>query len=210
MKILTFESLPSTHLFLSEKIKTGELKAPILVVAHQQNSGIGSRGNVWSAVKEGLYFSFAITEGELPNDLAIESVSIYFGYLFKEVLAELGPQVFLKWPNDLYLGEKKIGGILCTKISQNILVGIGLNLVVEDSAFGALDISVSKEQILFLFIEKIKIYTWKQIFSKYKLEFSRNFYYNFHYQGEQISLKDAKLLEDGSILLKGRRIYSLR
>ena len=200
MKILTFESLPSTHLFLSEKIKTGELKAPILVVAHQQNSGIGSRGNVWSAVKEGLYFSFAITEGELPNDLAIESVSIYFGYLFKEVLAELGSQVFLKWPNDLYLGEKKIGGILCTKISQNILVGIGLNLVVEDSAFGALDIS----------IEKIKIYTWKQIFSKYKLEFSRNCYYNFHYQGEQISLKDAKLLEDGSILLKGRRIYSLR
>lgn len=210
MEILTFESLPSTHLFLSEKIRSGELKAPIMVVAHQQNSGIGSRGNTWNAVKKGLYFSFAIAEEELPSDLAIESVSIYFGYLFKEVLVELGSQVFLKWPNDLYLGEKKIGGILCTKISQNILVGIGLNLVVEDSAFGALDILVSKEQILNFFIKKIKIYTWKQIFSKYKLEFPRNFYYNFHYQNKQISLKDAKLLEDGSILLKGRRIYSLR
>ena len=210
MKILTFESLPSTHLFLSEKIKTGELKAPILVVAHQQNSGIGSRGNVWSAVKEGLYFSFAITEGELPNDLAIESVSIYFGYLFKEVLAELGSQVFLKWPNDLYLGEKKIGGILCTKISQNILVGIGLNLVVEDSAFGALDISVSKEQILFLFIEKIKIYTWKQIFSKYKLEFPRNFSHGFHYKGRLMGMDQAILCEDGAVLIGNEKIYSLR
>lgn len=210
MEILTFESLPSTHLYLSEKIKSGELQTPILVLAYQQNSGIGSRGNAWNAVKEGLYFSFAMVQEELPSDLALESISIYFGYIFKEVLAELGSQVCLKWPNDLYLGEKKIGGILCTKIAHNILVGIGLNLVVENPEFGALDIGVSREEILNLFIKRIKIYTWKQIFSKYKLEFSKNFQYSFHHNGELVSLRESELLDDGSILLKGERIYSLR
>ena len=59
-------------------------------------------------------------------------------------------------------------------------------------------------------LKEIKKYTWKQIFSKYKLEFFQNFNYSFHHKGKLISLKEAQLLEDGSILLKGERIYSLR
>lgn len=210
MKVIVFEELPSTHLFLAEKIKNQEILPPVLVLTHHQSNGIGSRGNVWNEVKKGLYFSFALYEEDLPEDLALESVSIYFGYIFKEVLAKNGSKVCLKWPNDLYLGQKKIGGILCTKIKNVILVGIGLNLNVECSEFGDLDIEISREEIINDFIKEIKKYTWKQIFSKYKLEFFQNFNYSFHHKGKLISLKEAQLLEDGSILLKGERIYSLR
>ncbi|HEC1757241.1 TPA: biotin--[acetyl-CoA-carboxylase] ligase, partial [Campylobacter lari] len=51
---------------------------------------------------------------------------------------------------------------------------------------------------------------WKNIFSKYMLEFekSRNFF--IHNEGKILSLKDALLYKDGSILLDNKRIYSLR
>ncbi|MGL2694058.1 biotin--[acetyl-CoA-carboxylase] ligase, partial [Helicobacter pylori] len=42
-----FESLPSTQTYLLEKLKSNELKAPVLVLAKNQSAGIGSRGNIW-------------------------------------------------------------------------------------------------------------------------------------------------------------------
>ncbi|MDE5602908.1 MAG: biotin--[acetyl-CoA-carboxylase] ligase [Helicobacter sp.] len=210
MKILFFECLESTHLFLIEKLKNHTLEPPIMVVAHHQSKGIGSRGNVWEEVKEGLYFSFALYKDSLPRDLPLESTSIFYGYIFKSILEEYHSKVWLKWPNDLYVQDKKIGGVLCTLIEDKILVGIGLNLKVETKDFGALDVQISKEDILEKFIEKIEVFKWKQIFSKYKLEFSNNFHFNCHHKGRILSLKNASLFEDGSILLDGQRIYSLR
>ena len=128
MKILFFECLESTHLFLVKKLKDNTLKPPIMVVAHHQNKGIGSRGNVWEAAKEGLYFSFALYKDSLPQDLPLESTSIFYGYIFKSILEEHRSKVWLKWPNDLYIQDKKIGGVLCTLIEDKILVGIGLAL----------------------------------------------------------------------------------
>ncbi|TLE14824.1 biotin--[acetyl-CoA-carboxylase] ligase [Helicobacter apodemus] len=210
MKILFFECLESTHLFLVKKLKDNTLKPPIMVVAHHQNKGIGSRGNVWEAAKEGLYFSFALYKDSLPQDLPLESTSIFYGYIFKSILEEHRSKVWLKWPNDLYIQDKKIGGVLCTLIEDKILVGIGLNLKVENKNFGALDIQISRKDILEKFIEKTEVFKWKQIFSKYKLEFPNNFHFNFHHKGRILSLKNASLFEDGSILLDGQRIYSLR
>ena len=46
-----FDSLPSTQTYLLEKLKSNELKAPILIVAKNQSAGIGSRGNIWEGAK---------------------------------------------------------------------------------------------------------------------------------------------------------------
>lgn len=92
---------------MNEGIRKGELKPPIMVVAKRQSGGIGSRGNLWENVKEGLYFSFALPMETLPQDLPLESTSIYMGFIFKEVLQEEGSRVWLKWPNDLYIGKQK-------------------------------------------------------------------------------------------------------
>ncbi len=214
MRILEFDCIESTQIFLTEKIRKKELKPPLMVVAKRQSGGIGSRGNVWENVKEGLYFSFALKLDSLPQDLPLESMSIYIGFLFKEVLRENGSRIWLKWPNDLYVGSQKVGGILCAKLEEVIVCGIGLNLKNQNQNFGALDIKIPKETILEFFIERLennkKKFTWKQIFSKYSLEFSNNFNHTFHYNGKLISLSEALLCEDGSILIEGEKVYSLR
>ncbi|MDE5591503.1 MAG: biotin--[acetyl-CoA-carboxylase] ligase, partial [Helicobacter sp.] len=112
MKILFFEHLESTHIFLVDQIKHKLLEPPVMVVAEHQSNGVGSRGNVWESVQEGLYFSFALFREVLPEDLHLESISIFYGYIFKMVLEEYGSKVWLKWPNDLYIENKKIGGVL--------------------------------------------------------------------------------------------------
>lgn len=214
MQILNFDCIESTQIFLSQKIRKGELKPPIMVIAKRQSGGIGSRGNAWENVKEGLYFSFALERDSLPQDLPLESISIYMGFVFKEVLQENGSQIWLKWPNDLYIKKQKVGGILCSKLGEAILCGIGLNLEIESQNFGALDIKIPKEKILESFIERLennqKKSSWKQIFSKYSLEFTNNFNHTFHHNGKIISLRNASLCEDGAILVEGEKIYSLR
>ncbi|WP_297809870.1 biotin--[acetyl-CoA-carboxylase] ligase [uncultured Helicobacter sp.] len=214
MQILEFDCIESTQIFLSKGIRKGKLKPPIMIVANRQNSGIGSRGSVWENVKNGLYFSFALEISSLPKDLPLESTSIYMGFIFKEILQENGSKVWLKWPNDLYMSHQKIGGVLCATLGEIILCGIGLNLEVENQDFGKLDIKISKEKILESFVERLendkKKSSWKQIFSRYSLEFSNNFNYTFHHKGKLASLNNALLCEDGSVLIEGEKIYSLR
>ena len=121
MQILKFDCIESTQLYLVESLRKGNLNAPVMVVADMQSAGMGSRGNAWESVQEGLYFSVAMPLSFLPEDLPLESISIYMGYIFKEILNKNGAEVWLKWPNDLYVGDKKAGGILCTKMQEEKL-----------------------------------------------------------------------------------------
>ena len=95
MQVLHFDSLESTQLYLSQQIRVRTLTAPVMVIADKQSGGIGSRGNAWENVKEGLYFSFAIPLNMLPQDLPLESISIYMGFLFKENLNSVCPSANL-------------------------------------------------------------------------------------------------------------------
>lgn len=54
-----------------------------------------------------LFFSFVLKRNDLPSDLQIQSASIYFSYILKEVLALEGSKIWLKWPNDFYIDNKK-------------------------------------------------------------------------------------------------------
>lgn len=211
MKILYLESVDSTQLYLKREIKSHRLKAPIAVVASEQTAGIGSRNNSWNSKKGNLFLSFAIKVEELPSDLKLESASIYFAYILKETLAAFDSKVFLKWPNDFYLNDKKIGGMITNIVDNTLVCGIGLNLVSVDSTFEKLDVSIDIEKLLenyFFNLEK-KI-LWKQVFSKYKLEFKRNNRFFTHNNGKKIFLDSADLEDDGSLNINGERIYSRR
>lgn len=204
MDIVFFETLESTQTFLLEK-----LQEDLCVVALRQTNGIGSRGNSWEGVESGLYFSFCLNQKKLPSDLKLQSASLFFGFLFKEVLNEKGFEIWLKWPNDLYLEDKKIGGVIVSCKQDKVVCGIGLNF--RSSNFASLGVDLHKKEVLEIFFKKIKnTLQWKQVFRKYKLEFCKSFDFSFHYQEQMISLKDVKLLEDGSICYGGKVFYSLR
>lgn len=147
-----FDSLPSTQTYLLEKLKNNELKAPVLIVAKNQSAGIGSRGNIWDGTKSALTFSLALNASDLPNDLPVQANALYLGFLFKEVLKELGSQTWLKWPNDLYLGGQKIGGVLVNIYKGMRVCGIGVNRV--STKWACLDIGASDDLIMEGFLKK--------------------------------------------------------
>ncbi len=211
MEIIYCESIGSTQTYLKEQIAKRDLKAPIALCAQSQTKGVGSRGSSWIGVDGNLFFSFALFKESLPQDLPLQSASIYFSYLFKEVLANFGSQVLLKWPNDFYIQNKKIGGTVTHLVSDTIVCGIGLNLVFVDEAFGKLDIDVSKEALFESYFKGIKnCPSWKDVFSKYSVEFDSNRRLNTHHREKKISLESAILNEDGSLTIDGERVLSLR
>ncbi|MBA1432880.1 MAG: biotin--[acetyl-CoA-carboxylase] ligase [Epsilonproteobacteria bacterium] len=211
MQILYFETLDSTQIYLKEKLLKKELNAPIAISAEVQTSGIGSRDNAWESAKGNLFLSFALPLKQLPCDLQLASASIYFSYLLQETLVAFGSKVWIKWPNDFYFGEKKIGGMITNIVDENIVCGFGLNITDAPKEFAKLDIAIEKKVLLENYFKNIeKKVLWKQVFSKYKLEFYRNQNFFTHSNGVKVSLGDATLNTDGSLNINGERIYSLR
>ncbi|MDF1882786.1 biotin--[acetyl-CoA-carboxylase] ligase [Sulfurimonas sp. SAG-AH-194-C21] len=211
MKTLYFDTLASTQVYLKEKLIDKNISLPLAVVCELQTAGVGSRDNSWTSQKGNLFLSFALSISSLPKDLKLESASIYFSYLLKETLEDLGSKVFLKWPNDLYINKKKVGGMITNIVNDNIVCGVGLNLIKSSNSFANLDLELDKNIILknyFKIIEKKP--SWKQVFSKYKINFYTNQNFSTHIKGIKVSLSEAVLEDDGSLNINGERIYSLR
>ena len=211
LKIIYLESVDSTQIHLKKLLSTNKVQAPYAVIANIQTAGIGSRNNSWTGIDGNLFLSFAITMDSLPPDLKLESASIYFSYLLKEVLSDLGSEVYLKWPNDFYIDSIKIGGMITNIVGDNLICGVGINLVNSPKEFATLDIEISKNILLKEYFKLIeKRVSWKQVFSKYKIEFARNQGFFTHKNSLKVSLDKAILQSDGSIIINGERIYSIR
>lgn len=211
MKILFFDELDSTHTYLKELIKKDAFSYPLCISTQNQTDGIGSRGNSWKGKKGNLFFSFVIDENSLPKDLQIQSASIYFSFILKKLLKSKGSNLWLKWPNDFYIDDKKIGGTITTVSKNLIFCGIGLNLLNVEEDFGKLDINIDIKETLEEYFENLKNeQSWKQIFSEFKIEFHRSRKYTATINNKKNSLENAILNEDGSIEIKNTKVFSLR
>src|SRR5215218_3522258 len=81
------------------------------VLAGEQLEGRGSRGRSWHSPPGGLWMSMLFRPARTGG---MEVMSLRVGLAVAEALDHLVPRpIQLKWPNDLMLGEQKVGGILC-------------------------------------------------------------------------------------------------
>ncbi len=211
MEILCFDTLPSTQKYLLEQLKEGTLKAPVAVMSLEQDSGVGSRDNSWSGGEGNFFASIAFDIANLPEDLPLGSASIYFSFIMKQTLESLDKNIWLKWPNDFYLNDNKVGGTITKKVNDVLVCGIGINLKNAQNGFRALQCDISPQKLLenYLFALK-KLPTWKQIFRLYEIEFELSRKFSVHIENDKKSLSDATLCEDGSLILGGKRVFSLR
>lgn len=211
MKILSLDSVDSTQKYLKKLLQEEKSIISLAVVADMQTDGIGSRENSWKGMQGNLFLSFTLPLTYLPNDLRLESASIYFAYLLKETLNEFDSKVWLKWPNDFYIEKLKIGGMITHVVAENLVCGVGINLIHAPKGFGKIDVKISRKTLLKKYFEKIeKKIAWKQVFSKYELEFYKSKMFSVHDENKRVALDDATLSSDGSVLVNGKRIYSLR
>ena len=211
MEILYFDKLASTQKYLVELVKEDKINNEIAVVAKEQYSGVGSRNNSWIANKGDLTFSFLIKKESLPKDLPLTSASIFFAFFMKEVLHEYDKNCWLKWPNDIYIKNKKAGGVVTQIIKKFLIVGIGVNIAQRDDEFGNFENIKNVENVLnsyFMLLKNAK--SWQETFSKYKVEFEKQKSFSVHIKGEKKTLQNAILCDDGALLVNNERIYSLR
>ncbi len=129
----------STNDLLLERARLGEPEGLVLW-AGAQTSGRGRRGRAWhSPPGRGLYFSALLRPALEPARLP--AVGLVAGVAMAEGLAELaGRPVGLKWPNDLRLCGKKLGGILTEFEPKGgpppaVVVGVGINLLTAPEEF---------------------------------------------------------------------------
>ena len=211
MEIIYFDTLPSTQVYLIEKLTKEELKAPVAILSYEQSSGVGSRDNSWSGGKGNFFASVAIDISKLPEDLPLSSASIYFSFIMKKTLLELDEDIWLKWPNDFYYNDHKVGGTITQKVKDTLVCGIGINLKNSQNGYKALQSDILPQKLLENYLVALeKFPKWKQIFSDYEVEFELSRKFSVHIENYQKSLSDAMLCGDGSIIVEGKRVFSLR
>jgi len=96
------------------------------VLAVSQRAGRGQLRRPWESPPGNIYAALRLPAAGV---FATETAAIALGCLFAESFAALGVRVQLKWPNDLLLGDAKIGGMLIEEKRGVVLAGIGINLV---------------------------------------------------------------------------------
>ena len=114
------------------------------VFAETQTAGRGRRGRKWySPAGVNLYCSLG-WHFQCPM-AALSGLSLMVGAMLAEAIAQCcSVDVQLKWPNDLYFGEKKLGGVLIEFLGESygrqaVVIGMGLNVAMPVSAAVALD-----------------------------------------------------------------------
>ena len=162
LKRIHLDETESTNDICLNEIKNSD--KPILVTADMQTKGRGRNEKEWNSPKGNLYFSFGFTRHNLINGLSVK-----VGLIVAESLQQiLKKNVLLKWPNDLFYLNKKVGGILVETSSINnifkIVIGIGVNLQLSDSnkQWGNLEINADinkvKQQIIEMLSSKLFVF----------------------------------------------------
>lgn len=126
---MSFKSVTSTQAVIREFLKTGKKLGHLdYVTADEQTEGRGRQGREWISGSGNLLVSIFISEYTYPLTWLPHWVSL-------SVVGALGKfgvdpkRIRVKWPNDVVIdGTKKISGVLCEKVDQGIIAGIGVNI----------------------------------------------------------------------------------
>lgn len=126
------ESVDSTN-SEAERLLASGTEAPFVVIAREQTAGRGRLGRAWFSGSSGnLYLTFAFQPNLPPQRMT--TFTLRMGVAVCHFLNESQEvPAFLKWPNDLLLDQKKIGGMLTeAKVDhdriRNLIFGLGLNV----------------------------------------------------------------------------------
>ena len=139
------ESLPSTNTYLVERVKADPgMPSGTVIAAREQTAGRGRQQRTWKAAPgRNLTCSFlwnaALPAAHVPSMAQAMAVGI------ARFLASQGIRPAIKWPNDVQVGGKKVGGILCEVVNTKapdrvtLVAGVGLNVNMTADEAAAID-----------------------------------------------------------------------
>ena len=193
MKFKFFDEINSTNTYLRRQLRIEEFE---LIVAKKQTDGRGKRDSVWISNEGAALFSFAVADNNSELD---EKITIFTGYIVYEVLKNYiksNEKLTFKWPNDIYYENKKICGILCEKVREHIIVGIGINI--NNTDFG-----MFREKAISLVEITGKIYSVQNIIEDVVSAFENEFHsLNRKWENILTVVNENNYLKDKKIVIK--------
>ena len=140
--IRRYGSVTSTMEIAARLIADGEVTRPTAIVADDQTAGRGRSDRVWRSVPGGSLQMTAIITLPVPL-IELGPVPLLIGAIVAESIEALDDRLKLelKWPNDVLIDDRKVGGILVvsrsTGRSSLLQIGIGVNIVDPEHATGS-------------------------------------------------------------------------
>lgn len=155
-KLYFFKELDSTNNFARDMAEKGEPHLT-LIVAEKQYSGRGRLNREWFSPPGGLWLSLLLKPA-VPVKSAHHFTFITGVAVAHAINKVTSLKISLKWPNDLLLNEKKLGGILTEAKTDReklkyLILGMGINVNIEHELFP----EELKEEATSLFIETTQI-----------------------------------------------------
>ncbi|MBC7450901.1 MAG: biotin--[acetyl-CoA-carboxylase] ligase [Cytophagales bacterium] len=170
--ILFLPSCHSTNTLAIEKVKSGDAANGLIIITHEQTSGRGQRGNTWLS-EAGANLTLSVIY--LPDTLKVRD-AFYLNIIASLAIADTlqhflpGKDIRVKWPNDVYCGEKKLCGILIEnsirqQFISSVVIGIGLNVNQHISGLPNAGSMIQEcgeafdlEQVFYFLVENIERY----------------------------------------------------
>jgi BirA family transcriptional regulator, biotin operon repressor / biotin---[acetyl-CoA-carboxylase] ligase len=217
-------STQSTNILLKEKLKTETLPEFFAVRTAFQTAGKGQVGNSWEAQRgKNLLFSVLL----FPHHIAIHEqfiISQMVSVAIVRILKQYGIESSIKWPNDIYVDDKKLGGILIenslrgSQIEYSI-IGIGLNINQLEfksdapnpvSTFNILHKKIALKSLFLEIVAQLKLLYSETDTAKIKSEYlqflyRKNGFFTFKIpNSEQFEAEIHAFGNDGQLWLKKR------
>lgn len=229
--LITTNSLASTNNYASELLANNEPIEGSAIMAAYQEQGRGQRGSNWVSEKgSNLLVSYVF----YPKFLNVQDqffLNIFVSLAATKTLSSLGVgQVKIKWPNDIYVANNKIGGILIENSIKgnqisNSIIGLGINInqrEFPDFPVKATSLSLLKEksfdvtnvfEILSNFLETYYLSLKGGNLILLKEEylntlFRRNEFFSYENNGEKFEAKIVSVSNEGKLIMEtqsGRR-----
>ncbi len=134
-KIIELDTIDSTNTYLKQA-KTNELSEGTIVTAKYQTGGRGTKGRSWFGTYDKNIYMSILTKPKVKLE-HLSKLSLYAGVALFLTLKDFDVNTKIKLPNDIYLNNKKLAGILTeTSINNGVveyaIVGIGINIDEEN------------------------------------------------------------------------------
>lgn len=149
-RIYHYNKIKSTQLLAISLAETNiNTEHGTVIVADEQDEGIGRGKKKWASPRGGLWMSLIIKPK--IEFAKINMISVISAISVCEAINDISQlKTFIKWPNDVLINEKKLAGILIdTNINNNkndyIIIGIGINIDVDISK---INLSIASNNII--------------------------------------------------------------
>ena len=184
LDIKVFDQVDSTNDLAIEQLSNYSQDSVFAITADEQVKGRGRLQREWhSPFGAGIALSVAIPSKFFSCD--ISAIPLLVGIAANECLKGLGANAKLKWPNDLMIETdsaelKKIGGILVQRYNDHVIIGIGINVDLQNAELPTenatslllLDIRTSRESLIAALLVQLELVTklnseeWLQLYTQ--------------------------------------------